>query len=99
VWAVLRGAAIEDEVRELLAESRALYKKKGGVVSCQVRRVQHMHCRCTADDSLGRCMPGVRRKQMRCAADAQEGQQLGARALSTTAAVQIVTLLQIDCHC
>jgi hypothetical protein len=38
VWVAIRAAAVEDEVRELLGEARALYKKKGGVVPCQVRR-------------------------------------------------------------
>jgi hypothetical protein len=35
-WAVLAAADLEGEVRELLAEARAWYKKKGGALVLQV---------------------------------------------------------------
>lgn len=37
VWAVLAAADLEGEVRELLAEATAWYKKKGGALVLQVR--------------------------------------------------------------
>lgn len=55
MWAALRAAAIEEEVRELLVEARALYKKKGGVVSCQVGCVLHLRCHCRVQLVAGGC--------------------------------------------
>ncbi len=55
MWAALRAAAIEDEVRELLTESRALYKKKGGVVSCQVGGALHLCCCCRVQPAADGC--------------------------------------------
>lgn len=36
-WEVLRSRNVEGEVRELLADARACYKRKGGVLAMQVR--------------------------------------------------------------
>ena len=36
-WEALRTRGVEADVRELLAEARACYKKKGGVIAMQVR--------------------------------------------------------------
>ena len=35
-WEVLRSRGVETDVRELMAEARACYKKKGGVLAMQV---------------------------------------------------------------